>query len=545
MAKQVAFDVDARTKMLEGINTLANSVKVTLGPRGRNVIIDNGYGAPQITKDGVTVAKSIELKDPLENMGAQLVKEVASNAAELAGDGTTTATVLAQAMIKEGVKLIVAGANPMSIKRGIDKAIKFVVSELSNQSVEITDDDDKIRQIATISANGDEELGNIIYGAMQKVGNEGVITVQESPNSETIIDIVEGMQFDRGYISPYFVNNTEKMTVEFNNAYILLFDGKIALMNDLINVLDMAVEKAKPVVIIAENVEGDALPSLVANKMRMGLKVACVKTPAFGERKKDIIQDLATLTGATVLSQDIGMTLQEATLETLGEVDSIVITKDTTTIVGGRGDAEEISQRCELIRSQIKSTDSEYDKEKMQERLAKLNGKVAIIKIGAITEVEMKEKKDRVDDALHATRAAVEEGIVIGGGAALIKALNALEMNTSSLGLNNNDPDELSGAKLVMKSLEAPLFQIVQNAGGKGDIVVERVKDGKGEHFGYNAATSQYSNLMEDGVIDPKKVTRVALENAGSIASLFITTQCAIVEADKEDVEQNPQMMVR
>ena len=527
MAKDIQFGVNAREGLKRGVDALANAVKVTLGPKGRNVVIDRKFGAPNITKDGVSVAKEIELSDPIENMGAQMLKEVASKTADIAGDGTTTATVLAQAIVTNGLKNVAAGANPMDLKRGIDKAVTVAIGALKSLSREIGDDSSKIEQVAAISANNDNTIGKLIAEAMSKVGKDGVITVEEAKGTDTTVDIVEGMQFDRGYLSPYFVTNPEKMQVELEDAYILLYDKKISSMKDLLPVLEQTAQSGKPLLIISEEVDGEALATLVVNKIRGSLKIAAVKAPGFGDRRKEMLQDIAVLTGGQVISEEQGRKLEDATLEDLGRAEKITIDKDNTVIVNGGGDKELISSRVNQIKAQIETTTSDYDREKLQERLAKLAGGVAVLYIGAATEVEMKEKKDRVDDALHATRAAVEEGIVPGGGVSFIRAIDALESLT---GLNE---DENTGIQIVRRSLEEPLRQIVANAGGEGSIVVQRVKEGK-DDFGYNARTEEFDNLIKAGVIDPTKVSRVALENAASIASMILTTECVLVDK-KED----------
>ena len=523
MAKKIEFNVAAREGLRRGVDALANAVKVTLGPKGRNVVIDRKFGAPQITKDGVTVAKEIELLDPVENMGAQMLKEVASKTADMAGDGTTTATVLAQAIVKAGLKNVAAGANPMDLKRGIDKAVIAAVESLNNLSEVVGDDFSKIEQVACISANNDRTIGKLIAQAMQKVGKDGVITVEEAKGTETTVDVVEGMQFDRGYLSPYFVTNTEKMHVDMENAYILIYDKKISSMKDLLPVLEKVVQSSRPLLIIAEDIDGEALATLVVNKMRGSLKIAAVKAPGFGDRRKEMLQDIAILTGGTVISEEQGRKLDDATLEDLGTAEKITIDKDDTTLVNGAGEKSLIEARINQIKAQIDSTSSDYDKEKLQERLAKLAGGVAVLYIGAATEVEMKEKKDRVDDALHATRAAVEEGIVPGGGVSFIRAIDALD---SVKGANE---DEQTGVDIIRRALEEPLRQIVANAGGEGSIIVQKVREGQGD-FGYNAYSETYENLLAAGVIDPKKVSRVALENAASIGGMILTTECVISE---------------
>lgn len=526
MAKQILFNIDARNRMKKGVDTLADAVKVTLGPKGRNVVIEKKFGAPTITKDGVSVAKEIELEDPIENMGAQMVKEVASKTADIAGDGTTTATVLAQAIISEGLKNVAAGANPMDLKRGIDKAVTAVVANLKKQSQKVGNDSEKIEQVGTISANNDNEIGKLIAQAMQKVGNEGVITVEESKNTDTTVDVVEGMQFDRGYLSPYFVTNTEKMQVELDNPYILIFDKKISMMKDIIAILEKVVQSGRPLLIIAEDVDGEALATLIVNKLRGSLKIAAVKAPGFGDRRKEMLEDIAKLTGGTVISEEQGYKLENADPSYLGQAESITIDKDNTTIVGGKGKKADITARINQIKAQLEVTTSDYDREKMQERLAKLSGGVAVLYVGAASEVEMKEKKDRVDDALHATRAAVEEGIVAGGGTAFIRAIEALAK------LEGENNDEQTGIAIVRRALEAPIRTIAENAGSEGSIVVQKIKEGKGD-FGFNARTDKYEKLIAAGVIDPTKVTRVALENAASIASMLLTTECVI--ADKPE----------
>ena len=527
MAKKIDFNLSARDGLKRGVDALANAVKVTLGPKGRNVVIDKKFGAPHITKDGVTVAKEIELVDPVENMGAQMLKEVASKTADVAGDGTTTATVLAQAIVTGGLKNVAAGANPMDLKRGIDKAVIAAVGKLNDMTQAVGDDNSKIEQVATISANNDSTIGKLIAEAMKKVGKDGVITVEEAKGTETTVDVVEGMQFDRGYLSPYFVTNTEKMEADFENAFVLIYDKKISSMKDLLPVLEKVVQTGKPLVIIAEDIDGEALATLVVNRIRGALKIAAVKAPGFGDRRKDMLQDLAILTGGSVISEEQGRKLDDATIEDLGRAEKITINKDNTTIVNGAGDSAAIAARVSQIKVQIENTTSDYDREKLQERLAKLSGGVAVLYIGAATEVEMKEKKDRVDDALHATRAAVEEGIVPGGGVSLIRAIAGLE------NLKGENEDENTGIQIVRRALEEPLRQIVANAGGEGSIVVQKVMEGK-DDFGYNARTEKYEYLIAAGVIDPKKVSRVALENAASIASMILTTECVLSEI-KED----------
>lgn len=526
MAKQIFFDIEARNKMKKGVDTLANAVKVTLGPKGRNVVIEKKFGAPSVTKDGVTVAKEIELDDAIENMGAQMVKEVASKTADIAGDGTTTATVLAQSIISEGLKNVAAGANPMDLKRGIDKAVQAVIANLRSQSQAVGNDSEKIEQVATISANSDSEIGTLIAQAMQKVGKEGVITVEEAKGTDTTVDVVEGMQFDRGYISPYFVTNSEKMEAELQNPYILIYDKKISAMKDILHILEKVAQSGRPLVIIAEDLEGEALATLVVNKLRGTLKVAAIKAPGFGDRRKEMLQDIAVLTAGTVISEEQGYKLENADLSYLGTAASITIDKDNTTVVGGKGEKENITARVNQIKSQIENTTSDYDREKLQERLAKLSGGVAVLYVGAATEVEMKEKKDRVDDALHATRAAVEEGIVPGGGVAYVRAIESLE---NLKGLNE---DETTGIQIVKRAIEEPIRQIVVNSGIEGSIVVQKIKEGTGD-FGFNARTEIYENLFAAGVIDPTKVSRVALENAASIAGMLLTTECVV--ADKPE----------
>jgi chaperonin GroEL len=526
MSKKIFFDTEARDKIKKGVDTLADAVKVTLGPRGRNVVIDKKFGSPSITKDGVTVAKEIDLKDPIENMGAQLVKEVASKTADSAGDGTTTATVLAQAIYSIGVKNVAAGANPMDLKRGIDKAVSTIVKDLEGQKKNISTSKE-IAQVATISANHDEEIGNMIAEAMEKVGKEGVITVEEARGTETEVKTVEGMQFDRGYLSPYFVTNTEKMEAELERPFILISEKKVSSMKELLPVLEAVAQTGRPLLILAEDVDGEALATLVVNKIRGALKVAAVKAPGFGDRRKAMLEDIAKVTGGTVISEEQGYKLENATLDYLGTAEKVIIDKDNTTIVNGNGSPEEISGRVNQIKSQIENTTSDYDREKLQERLAKLSGGVAILYIGAATEVEMKEKKDRVDDALHATRAAVEEGIVAGGGVAFIRAAASLD------NLKGNNEDETTGINIIRQALEAPLRTIVSNAGGEPSVVVNKVKDGQGA-FGYNAKDNTYQDLLEAGIIDPKKVSRLALENAASIAGLLLTTECVIADEPEE-----------
>ena len=528
MAKDITFDVQARDQLKRGVDALADAVKVTLGPKGRNVIIDKKFGAPTITKDGVSVAKEIELKDAIENMGAQMVKEVASKTADMAGDGTTTATVLAQAMVTAGLKNVAAGANPMDLKRGIDKAVASVTESLKGITREVGDDNSKIEQVATISANNDNTIGKLIAQAMEKVKKEGVITVEEAKGTETYVDVVEGMQFDRGYLSPYFVTDSEKMVADLENPYILIYDKKISNMKDLLPVLEKAAQTGKPLLIVAEDVEGEALATLVVNKIRGSLKIAAVKAPGFGDRRKAMLEDIAILTGGNVISEEQGRKLEDATLEDLGTCEKITIDKDNTTVVNGSGEKKSIEARVNQIKAQIETTTSDYDKEKLQERLAKLAGGVAVLYVGAATEVEMKEKKDRVDDALHATRAAVEEGIVAGGGVAYIRTIEALSK------LKAENADEGTGIKIVRRALEEPLRQIVANAGGEGSVVVQKVFEGKGD-FGYNARTETFEDLFKAGVIDPTKVTRVALENAGSIAGMLLTTECVVSDVEEDE----------
>jgi chaperonin GroEL len=527
MAKEIKFNIEARDQLKSGVDALANAVKVTLGPKGRNVIIEKKFGAPHITKDGVTVAKEVELEDPFQNMGAQLVKEVASKTNDDAGDGTTTATVLAQSIIGVGLKNVTAGANPMDLKRGIDKAVEKVVESLKAQSVAVGDDLQKIEHVAKISANGDEKIGKLIAEAMGKVKKEGVITVEEAKGTETYVDVVEGMQFDRGYISAYFVTDTEKMEANLENPFILIYDKKISVLKDLLPILESAVKTGRPLLIIAEDIESEALTTLVVNRLRGSLKVAAVKAPGFGDRRKEMLEDIAVLTGGTVISEEKGLSLEAATLDMLGTADKITINKDNTTIVNGAGAKDAIAARVGQIKTQIEKTTSDYDREKLQERLAKLAGGVAVLYVGAPSEVEMKEKKDRVDDALSATRAAVEEGTVPGGGTAYIRAIETLE------GLKGENEDETTGIEIVKRAIEEPLRQIVNNAGREGAVVVQKVREGKG-NFGYNARLDIYEDLVASGVIDPTKVTRVALENAASIAGMFLTTECIIAEK-KED----------
>lgn len=527
MAKQIKFDVEARESLKKGIDALANAVKVTLGPKGRNVVIDKKFGHPQITKDGVTVAKEIELPDAFENMGAQMVKEVASKTNDDAGDGTTTATVLAQSIVTVGLKNVTAGANPMDLKRGIDKAVLTVVDSLNKQAQTIDTDSDKIKQVAIISANGDEEIGSKIAEAMKRVTKEGVITVEESKTADTTVEIVEGMQFDRGYISPYFITNPEKMEAVLENPFILLHDKKITNLKDILPILEASAQSGRPLLIIAEDIEGEAISTLVVNKLRGSLRIAAVKAPGFGDRRKEMLQDLAILTGATVVSDEVGMRLDQTTVEMLGKAEKITIDKDKTTVVNGGGSKADIDTRVAQIKSQIETTTSDYDREKLQERLAKLAGGVAVLYVGAASEMEMKEKKDRVEDALSATRAAVEEGIIPGGGVAFIRAIEALE------NLKGDNEDQNTGILIVKRAIEEPLRQIVANAGLEGSVIVQKVKDGKGD-FGFNARNNQYENLYNSGVIDPKKVARVAIENAASIAGMFLTTECVIADIKEE-----------
>lgn len=527
MAKEIKYDIEARDGIKRGVDALANAVKVTLGPRGRNVIIGKSFGAPQVTKDGVTVAKEIELEDVLENMGAQMVKEVASRTNDLAGDGTTTATVLAQAIVKEGLKNVAAGANPMELRKGIDKAVEVIVKDLEKQATKVGNSSEMIKQVAAISSNNDEQIGDLIAKAFAKVGNEGVITVEEAKGTETYVDVVEGMQFDRGYLSPYFVTDTEKMQTELDNPMILLYDKKISSMKDLLPILEPVAQQGKSLLIIAEDVDGEALATLVVNKLRGSLKIAAVKAPGFGDRRKAMLEDIAILTGGTVIAEERGFTLENATIEMLGSAETVTIDKDNTTIVNGSGEKNDIKGRVNQIKAQIESTTSDYDKEKLQERLAKLAGGVAVLYVGAASEVEMKEKKDRVDDALHATRAAVEEGIVAGGGVAFVRAIELLKkITTESL-------DETTGVNIVARAIEAPLRTIVENAGGEGSVVLNKVLEGK-KNFGYDAKSDQYVDMIKAGIIDPKKVTRIALENAASVAGMILTTECALVDIKEE-----------
>ncbi|MCU4189760.1 chaperonin GroEL [Flavobacterium sp. HXWNR29] len=527
MAKDIKFDIEARDGLKRGVDALANAVKVTLGPKGRNVIISKSFGGPTVTKDGVSVAKEIELQDPLENMGAQMVKEVASKTNDLAGDGTTTATVLAQAIVKEGLKNVAAGANPMDLKRGIDKAVDTIVTELGKQSVAVGDSSEKIKQVASISANNDDTIGDLIATAFSKVGKEGVITVEEAKGMDTYVDVVEGMQFDRGYLSPYFVTDADKMVAELSNPYVLLYDKKISNLQELLPVLEPVAQSGRPLLIIAEDVDGQALATLVVNKLRGGLKIAAVKAPGFGDRRKAMLEDIAILTGGTVIAEESGYSLENTTLDMLGTAENITIDKDNTTIVNGSGDAENIKARVNQIKSQIETTTSDYDREKLQERLAKLAGGVAVLYVGAASEVEMKEKKDRVDDALHATRAAVEEGIVAGGGVALVRAKAALA------NIKAENADEATGIQIINKAVESPLRTIVENAGGEGSVVIAKVTEGTAD-FGFNAKTGEYVQMLAAGIIDPKKVTRVALENAASVAGMILTTECALIDIKEE-----------
>ena len=537
MAKEILFNIDARDQLKKGIDTLANAVKVTLGPKGRNVIIEKKFGAPHITKDGVTVAKEVELADAYQNTGAQLVKEVASKTGDDAGDGTTTATVLAQAIVTEGLKNVAAGAAPMDLKRGIDKAVAKVVESIKNQAEMVGDNYDKIEQVGTVSANNDPQIGKLIADAMRKVSKDGVITIEEAKGTDTTIGVVEGMQFDRGYLSAYFVTNTEKMECVMENPYILIYDKKISNLKDFLPILEPAVQTGRPLLVIAEDVDSEALTTLVVNRLRSQLKICAVKAPGFGDRRKEMLEDIAVLTGGVVISEEKGLKLEQATIEMLGSAEKVTITKDNTTIVNGNGDKENIHERCEQIKTQIAATKSDYDREKLQERLAKLSGGVAVLYVGAASEVEMKEKKDRVDDALRATRAAIEEGIVPGGGVAYIRALESLE------GLKGENADETTGIEIIKRAIEEPLRQIVANAGKEGAVVVQKVREGKGD-FGYNARTDVYENLHAAGVVDPAKVTRVALENAASIAGMFLTTECVIVEKkeEKPEMPMNPGM---
>ncbi len=534
MAKDITFEIEARDGLRKGVDALANAVKVTLGPKGRNVIISKSFGSPVVTKDGVTVAKEIELTDALEDMGAQMVKEVASKTNDLAGDGTTTATVLAQAIVKEGLKNVAAGANPMDLKRGIDKAVAAIVANLAKQSKRVGDSSEKIKQVAAISSNNDEMIGELIAEAFEKVGKEGVITVEEAKGTDTYVDVVEGMQFDRGYLSPYFVTDSEKMIADLDNPYILLFDKKISTMKDLLPVLEPVAQSGKPLLIISEDVDGEALATLVVNKLRGSLKIAAVKAPGFGDRRKAMLEDIAILTNGTVISEERGFSLENATIDMLGSCEKITIDKDNTTIVNGSGVAKNIKTRVNQIKSQIESTTSDYDREKLQERLAKLSGGVAVLYVGAASEVEMKEKKDRVDDALHATRAAVEEGIVAGGGVAFIRAKSALAK------IDAENADEETGVQIVARAIESPMRTIVENAGGEGSVVVAKVYEGKGD-FGYDAKSEKFVEMHKAGIIDPAKVTRIALENAASVAGMILTTECALTDI-KEDAPAAPPM---
>ena len=534
MAKDIKFNMDVRSRMKEGADALADAVKVTLGPKGRNVVIDKKFGAPQVTKDGVTVAKEVELEDRFANMGAQMVKEVASKTNEQAGDGTTTATVLAQAIINVGIKNVTAGANPMDLKRGIDKAVAAVVEDLKKQSQSVGDDYSKIEQVGTVSANNDNYIGKLIADAMSKVKKDGVITVEEAKGTETEVKVVEGMQFDRGYISPYFMTNGDKMEAVLDGAYILVTDKKVSTMKDLLPILEPIAREGKSLLIIAEDVEGEALTTLIMNKLRGTLKIAAVKAPGFGDRRKEMLQDIATLTGAVVVSEERGFTLENTTFDMLGKAEKVTITKENTTLVGGAGSKQDIQERADLIRKQIETTTSDYDREKLQERLGKLAGGVAVLYVGATTEVEMKEKKDRVEDALNATRAAVEEGYLPGGGVAYIRAVETLK------GLNGDNEDETTGIRIVAKAIEEPMRQIARNAGVDGSVIIQKIREGKGD-FGYNARTDEYVNMFEAGVIDPTKVARVALENAASVAGMFLTTECGIVDIpEKEPVAPMP-----
>lgn len=533
MAKNIKFNIESRDALKRGVDALANAVKLTLGPKGRNVVIEKSFGAPNVTKDGVTVAKEVELEDSVENLGAQMVKEVASKTNDVAGDGTTTATVLAQAIVREGLKNVAAGANPMDLKRGIDKAVSQVVIELRKQSQEVGGSSNKIQQVASISANNDEVIGALIANAFDKVGKEGVITVEEAKGTDTYVDVVEGMQFDRGYQSPYFVTNAEKMLTELENPYILLYDKKISAMKDLLPVLEPVAQQGKALLVICEEIEGEALATLVVNKLRGSLKVAAVKAPGFGDRRKAMLDDIGILTGGTVISEEIGLTLEHATIENLGRAEKVVIDKDNTTIINGSGNEGKIKDRVNQIKAQIESTTSDYDKEKLQERLAKLAGGVAVLYVGAASEVEMKEKKDRVDDALHATRAAVEEGIVAGGGVALVRCISSLDI------VNVENSDERTGVNIVKKAIEEPLRQIVINAGGEGSVVINKILEGTGD-YGYNAKTEEYVNMIGAGIIDPTKVTRVALENAASVSGMILATECVITSIKKEEPAMPP-----
>ena len=532
MSKEIKFNIEARNGLKNGVDALANAVKVTLGPKGRNVVISKSYGRPQVTKDGVTVAKEVELEDPLENMGAQMVKEVASRTNDLAGDGTTTATVLAQAIVSEGLKNVAAGANPMDLKRGIDKAVSTIVDHLADNTIPVDKSSDMIRQVASISANNDHVIGDLIATAFEKVGKEGVITVEEAKGMETYVDVVEGMQFDRGYLSPYFVTNQEKMSVDLENPYILIVNKKISVMNDLLPVLELVAQSGKPLLIIAEDVDGEALATLVVNKLRGGLKIAAVKAPGFGERRKGMLEDIAVLTGGTVISEESGVALENATLDLLGKAETITVDKENTTIVNGSGDADYIEERVLNIKFQIDTCDSEYDKELLQQRLAKLAGGVAVLYVGAASEVEMREKKDRVDDALAATKAAVEEGVVIGGGVELLKASKILIYET-------NFNDESTGVDIVARALRSPFRTICKNAGVSADVKMESVLS-RGDGFGYNAKTDEYVDMLDAGIIDPKKVTRIALENAASVAGMILTTECALIQSGEDQMGAMP-----
>ncbi len=535
MAKKIEFDIEARDGIKRGVDALANAVKVTLGPKGRNVIIGKSFGAPQVTKDGVTVAKEIELEDALENMGAQMVKEVASKTNDLAGDGTTTATILAQAVVKEGLKNVAAGANPLDLKRGIDKAVDAIVKSLEKQSVSVGDSSEKIRQVASVSANNDEAIGALITEAFEKVGKEGVITVEEAKGTDTYVDVVEGMQFDRGYLSPYFVTDSEKMEADLETPYILLYDKKISAMKDLLPILEPVAQTGKPLLVIAEDVDGEALATLVVNKLRGSLKIAAVKAPGFGDRRKAMLEDIAILTGGTVISEERGFNIENTTIEMLGSAEKVTIDKDNTIVVNGTGNSKDIKARVNQIKSQIETTTSDYDKEKLQERLAKLSGGVAVLYVGAPSEVEMKEKKDRVDDALHATRAAVEEGIIAGGGVALLNTRNEIEK------LKSNNSDEATGIQIINKAIESPLRTIVENSGGEGSGVISIVIDGN-DNFGYDAKDGSYVDMLKEGIIDPKKVARVALENAASVAGMILTTECALVDIKEDTPPAAPPM---
>lgn len=533
MAKDIIFSIKARESLKKGVDELSNAVKVTLGPKGRNVIIEKSYGSPTVTKDGVTVAKEVELKDPVENMGAQMVKEVASKTSDLAGDGTTTATVLAQSIFTTGLKNVTAGANPMDLKRGIDKAVTEVLKSLKTQTKQVGDSMEKIEQVASVSANNDSFIGKMIAEAMEKVKKEGVITIEEAKGIETTVKVVEGMQFDRGYISPYFVTDTDKMEAVYENPYILIYDKKISVMKDLLPVLEKVVQTGRPLILVTEDVEGEALATLVVNKIRGTLKVAAVKAPGFGDRRKEMLEDIAVLTGGTVISEEKGYKLEDATLQYLGQAEKVTIDKENTTIINGNGKKSDITSRINQIKTQIGTTTSDYDKEKLQERLAKLAGGVAVIYVGAASEVEMKEKKDRFDDALHATRAAIEEGIIPGGGVAFLRAQKAIDK------LKGDNDDETTGIAIIKRALEEPLRQIVENAGLEGSVIIQKVKEGK-DDYGFNARTEQYENLLQSGVIDPTKVARVALENAASIASMLLTTECVLVSHKEEKPAMPP-----